>query len=124
MAAGEPTVLNRDVFQSGQQVFLEGDRAQCAYFVESGEVEIYLGEGDDSAKILGRVGQGGIFGEMGLIDDQPRMASARAAGKTVLVSISRRAFREKLAKSDPFIRGLLTIFVRNIRALTSKADGN
>lgn len=122
MAAGEPKVLNRGVFQTGQHVFREGDTANTAYFVESGEIEIYRGDEDSDPNILGKIGQGGIFGEMGLVDDQPRMASARAVKQTVLISVGREAFKQKLAKTDPFIRGLLTIFVRNIRALTRGPD--
>ena len=46
------------------------------------------------------------------------MASAPAFEDSVPVLVGREAFRQKLAKTDPFIRGLLTIFARNIRALT------
>ena len=124
MSAGEAKILNRDVIETGQHVFREGDKANTAYLVESGEIEIYRGEEGEKPHILGRVGQGGIFGEMGLVDDQPRMASARAADCTVLISVGRDAFKQKLAKTDPFIRGLLTIFVRNIRALTRDPGTN
>lgn len=123
MAAGENKLLDRKVVPKGQEIFREGAQAVCAYFVESGEIEIYRGDPDGNGEdhqVLGRVGQGGIFGEMGLVDDQPRMASARTAEDSVLVVVGREAFKRKLAKSDPFIRGLLTIFARNIRALTRK----
>jgi len=54
---------------------------------------------------------------MALIDDQPRMASAVAASTSTVIVISRDVFQRKLAKCDPFVRGLLGIFVKNIRSM-------
>ena len=88
--------------------------------VQAGEVEIIKSTGDEDKDIvLGTIGKGGIFGEMALIDDKPRMASARAGkgGATVII-VSRNMFQDKLAKTDPFIRGLLNILSDNIRSLT------
>lgn len=106
-------VLERKVFFAGQKIFKEGDLGDRAYLIQSGTVEIVKNEIP-----LATLGKGELFGEMALIDDQPRMASAVAQSDVSVVVISRDTFREKLAKSDPFIRGLLNIFVRNIRNLT------
>jgi CRP-like cAMP-binding protein len=106
-------VLERKVFFAGQKIFNEGDSGDRAFLIQSGSVEIIK-----NGVTLATLGPGELFGEMALIDDQPRMASAKAEADTSVVIISREAFREKLAKSDPFIRGLLNIFVRNIRRLT------
>lgn len=106
-------VLERKVFYAGQKVFKEGDRGDRAYLVQDGTVEI-----TKNGVTLATLGKGELFGEMALVDDQPRMASATALTDVSVVIINRESFREKLAKSDPFIRGLLNIFVRNIRNLT------
>ncbi len=106
-------VLERKVFFAGQKIFKEGDTGDRAYLIQSGTVEIIKNEIP-----LATLGKGELFGEMALIDDQPRMASAMAQSDVSVVVISRDVFREKLAKADPFIRGLLNIFVRNIRNLT------
>lgn len=106
-------VLERRVFFAGTNVFREGDEGDRAYLIQEGQVEIIK-----NGVTLATLGKGELFGEMALVDDQPRMASARALTDVSVVVISREAFREKLAKADPFIRGLLSIFVRNIRNLT------
>lgn len=106
-------VLERKVFYAGQKVFKEGDRGDRAYLIQDGTVEIVK-----NGIPLATLGKGELFGEMALVDDQPRMASATAVTDVSVVIISRDTFREKLAKADPFIRGLLNIFVRNIRNLT------
>ena len=61
---------------------------------------------------------------MALIYDQPRMAAARAQTGSTLIIIDRTMFHGKLAKCDPFIRGLLGIFVKNIRMKVERQLGN
>lgn len=109
-------VLQRQTLQPGDRVFKEGDEGNLAYVVQSGEIEIFKNINGENV-VLGHVGQGGIFGEMALIDSKPRMASARASKGSTLIIITRAMFEEKLKKSDPFIRGLLNILVDNIRSM-------
>ncbi|MEM6490833.1 MAG: cyclic nucleotide-binding domain-containing protein [Pseudomonadota bacterium] len=114
------SVMNRKVYHDGTSVFKEGETASRAFLVESGQVEIRK-EIDGKEVVLGTVDKGGIFGEMALIDNAPRMASAVAVGETVLVVITQTLFEDKLREADPFIRALLKIFVRNIRGAAQKA---
>ncbi|MDP6475941.1 MAG: cyclic nucleotide-binding domain-containing protein [Alphaproteobacteria bacterium] len=108
------TVLERKSVRAGDRIFKEGAEGHNAYLVQSGEIEI-IKMIDGNPVVLGTIGSGGIFGEMALIDDQPRMAMARAKVGGTVVIISRKMFAQKLAKADPFIRGLLNILVKNIR---------
>ncbi|NFV82220.1 cyclic nucleotide-binding domain-containing protein [Magnetospirillum aberrantis] len=113
MALEKGRVLERKVFYAGQNVFKEGDSGDRAYLIQDGTIEI-----SKNGLMLATLTKGELFGEMALVDDQPRMATAKALTDVSVVIIGRDAFREKLARSDPFIRGLLNIFVRNIRNLT------
>lgn len=116
-------VLERVVIPTGENVFMDGDAGDCAYVVQDGIIEIVKQrqeEDEVEEMILGTVEKGGIFGEMALIDDQPRMASARAAVPTTLIVITRLAFQSKIGKCDPFIKGLLGIFVKNIRSMVQE----
>ena len=110
-------ILDRLVIAEGTAVFKEGEVGDRAYVVQEGRIDIVREHGDGEETILGSVEKGGIFGEMALIDDQPRMATARAAVATTVIAVPRDVFSQKLAKCDPFIRGLLGIFVRNIRSM-------
>ncbi|CAA6603333.1 MAG: cyclic nucleotide-binding domain-containing protein [Alphaproteobacteria bacterium] len=112
--------VERKVFYPGQKIFGEGEEGNRAFLVEKGIVEIIKRNEEGEERVLGTIVQGGIFGEMALIDNQPRMASARAAAETSVSIIPRQAFEDKLKHADPFLRALLTIFVRNIRALTTE----
>ena len=64
------TILQRQTLQAGDRVFKEGEECHLAYIVQSGEVEIFKVI-DRVETVLGRIGQGGIFGEIALIDSQP-----------------------------------------------------
>jgi CRP/FNR family cyclic AMP-dependent transcriptional regulator len=118
------SILERIVYQAGESVFQEGDVGNRAYVVQEGLIEILRESADGAEVVLGSIEKGGIFGEMALIDDQPRMATAKAAAMTTVIVINREMFRKKLAKSDPFVRGLLGIFVKNIRNMVNDRINN
>ncbi|SCA54808.1 cAMP-binding protein [Candidatus Terasakiella magnetica] len=108
--------IERKVFYAGDRIFKEGEPGDRAYIVERGMVEIYkLIDGKEV--VLGTINKGGIFGEMALIDNAPRMAAARSVQQTTLVVVTRDTFVSKLSKADPFMRGLVNIFVKNIRRM-------
>ena len=115
------SVLERRTFETGQKIFDEGQVGNHAYIVQSGRIEI-VKMLEDREFILGTIGEGGMFGEMALIDDQPRMAMARAAEMTTLIFVSRIMFEQKMVKVDPFVRGLLKILVGNIRSLSAELE--
>lgn len=104
----------------GQYVFREGEAGDLAFVVKSGQIEIVKQiEGKDVS--LGVMKEGAMFGEMALIDNKPRMASARAAGgNAALYVISRKQFESKLNEANPFIRKLLIILAENVRSASSK----
>jgi CRP-like cAMP-binding protein len=84
--------------------------------VQKGKIEIWTTE-NDQKKILGTVGAGGIFGEMALIDNSERMASATAVESSVCIMVPERVFQDKMADADSFIVALLRIFCSNIRSM-------
>lgn len=118
--AGETRFVDRKVFFPGQYIFRMGDVGDRAYLVQDGKIQIQRTKPDGSTVVLGELTKGGIFGEMALVDDQPRMACAVATEQTTLVVVGRDQFQSKLNAADPFIRALLKIFVRNIRAITDR----
>ena len=105
-------------FPDGGVVFIRGDRGTCAYMVRSGRVEIR-----ESGRVVEAMARGEIFGEMALIDSEPRSASAVAVGPTELAVIDNAAFH-KLVRDDPdFAIGVMRLMSRRLRA-TLAADKN
>ena len=101
-------------FEKGSVIFSVGETGDEAYVIRSGTVDIVV-EKQGAQEVVETLGQGDFLGEMALVDDQPRMARAEASAPTTVIVISREIFNQKLQKTDPFIRGLLNIFVDTIR---------
>jgi CRP-like cAMP-binding protein len=107
-------------YNEGEFIFREGELGDTAFVLLDGTVQI--SRRDDGKTIpIGIVNVGGIFGEMALIDDGERMASAQAVGvSTEALVISRRVFEEKLESADPFLRALIGILTKRVRPMVSK----
>ncbi|WP_413205948.1 cyclic nucleotide-binding domain-containing protein [Rhodospirillum sp. A1_3_36] len=103
----------------GEMLFSEGDEGDSAYYIQSGAIEVTRKIG--SAEVVITLEQeGGIVGEMALIDNQPRSATARAVENTTLVIVPKRQFETYLEGTDPVIRRLLERFVTIIRSITAE----
>jgi len=109
-------VLDRKVFPVGEKIFREGAHGTRAYIIQSGNVDI-VKEINGEDVVVGNVGPGGIFGEMALIDDEPRMASAVVSDTCVCIIVTSALFQKKLGSLDPFLCGVLRVLVENIRSI-------
>jgi EAL domain-containing protein (putative c-di-GMP-specific phosphodiesterase class I) len=106
--------LNREVYVAGEYIFREGEPGDGAYIVESGCIGIFMAaQGEENP--VGKVAQGDIFGEIALLDSQPRSASAKCLEKTVLIPIQRKTVNNLLDKTDPIIRSLLLVILERYR---------
>lgn len=112
--------LARRTVRAGDFIFHQGEPGDEAYLIGSGKVEIIRRTGNQEV-VVATVSKGNIIGEMALIDDQPRMASAKAIEDTTVTVIPSGAFKarlDRLGGFDPVMRRLLDIFVDRIRVLT------
>ncbi len=106
----------RVVFPAGTVIFTEGEAGTTAYVIESGQVMVYKTV-DGKTVEIGDVEQGGIFGEMALIDDHPRMASARAVVETACVIIGKERLFQQMDKAPKGVRVIVNALLGNIRAM-------
>ena len=117
MTTTEHKDLERISIQAGEAIFAEGDAGDRAYIVENGIVEIYRNVGGEKMT-LGTVEKNGIFGEMALIDESNRIASAVALIDTVLIPVPKVAIQSHLANADPLLRKLIGVLLSNARSLS------
>lgn len=82
----------------GQTVFQEGDPAEDLYILVRGEARVFRKEGDTELELT-TLGPGSCFGEVALIDGQPRSASVSALTKSWFFLLSRREFLTVLSRS-------------------------
>jgi CRP-like cAMP-binding protein len=88
-------------------VFRQGDRGDRMYLVETGQVDLFRNDEYGRIQRLASVETGGYFGELALLSDNPRLATARCVGQTELLSISGRELKRLLAESPPALRSLV-----------------
>uniref|UniRef100_A0A673C6L0 cAMP-dependent protein kinase type II-alpha regulatory subunit n=1 Tax=Sphaeramia orbicularis TaxID=375764 RepID=A0A673C6L0_9TELE len=95
-------VLGARVFKDGECIITQGDKADCFYIVESGEVKILIksktkaGQQDNTEVEVARCSRGQYFGELALVTNKPRAASVYAVGETKCLVIDVRAFERLL----------------------------
>ena len=107
-------VMNRQYYPANTLLFAQGDPGDCMFVVRSGRVEIFQ-ERPQGRVVIGTVGQGELFGEMALIDGEPRMASARTISDCELMLVPGTVFRDHMAEATPFIKAVMGILVKNLR---------
>jgi CRP-like cAMP-binding protein len=102
-------------YDTGDTILREGQVGVLMYVVLKGKVAIRAG-----GKLLETVGQGGIFGEMALVDRTPRLASAVAESKVKLLAINRTAFLNLVKHSRRFAASLLSSVSARARYAASR----
>ncbi len=104
--------MQKERFPAGKLVFSEGDSGSEAYRIILGSVEVSVDDGGNKV-VLAHLGQGEIFGEMAMIDQQPRSASVRALEEVEVEIIKQDDFNAVLANGgEQLIPYLKTIFER------------
>ncbi|MGH2863491.1 MAG: MDR family MFS transporter/patatin-like phospholipase family protein [Solirubrobacteraceae bacterium] len=103
--AAEAEIVN---LEAGQWIFRQGDVAEDLYVVRSGRIEIVDETPERPPTVLRELARGSAVGELALITDSRRTASARVRRDAVLVRIGRTEFEQVLADSPAFARGLLS----------------
>lgn len=100
------------VFDKGHIIFREGEESADAYFVLSGRVRIRL-RTPQGACVLGELGPGEVFGEMGMIEDAPRSATAEAIERTEVEVINEGDFAQSImGRPERLSRYLAALFER------------
>lgn len=97
--------VGREHFEPQETIFEQGDRGDRLYIIVDGEVEVVKRDPDGTEVLLAVLGSGDCFGEMALVSDLPRMASARSRTSVNLLTLDRTAFSALFGALPP-LRGL------------------
>ena len=114
--------LTRERFAAQDIVCQFGDLGDCAYVIEEGCVEVLRGEGSDQ-RLVAVLSEGAMFGEVALLDRQPRTATVRALVPTRLVRIEREHVEQLLLRADPVIQHLLRLLLARFRNPFGASNG-
>ena len=95
---------------SGDPVFGEGEPGDALYLIVEGKVKVHKGE-----KELVRLSVRDVFGEMAVLDSEPRSASVTAVEDAVLLKIGRDDFRDILQERPEIGMGIIQVLSRRLR---------
>jgi CRP/FNR family cyclic AMP-dependent transcriptional regulator len=99
----------------GQVVFSTGDPGHQMFIVRTGTVELRIGD-----TVVETVGQGGIFGELALVDSSPRSATAIAGPDCTLVMVEQRSFNDLLRRVPGLGLEIMKVMASRLRRASQK----
>jgi EAL domain-containing protein (putative c-di-GMP-specific phosphodiesterase class I) len=115
------SVANKKQFSKGEVLIREGERGECAYIVDSGNVEILV-QRDGQLIQIGTRGPGSLIGEMAMIDDKPRTATVRALDDCSVLEITRDDFAHRVETADPVLKMVVRVITSRYRDMIARTD--
>ena len=102
-------------YGAGDMIFREGDPGDYIYFVLRGSVQIRK-EDDHFASALAKCTEGDLFGELAIVDSQPRSASAIALGDTELIRYDEDTFKDAVGQRPELALEIVVALGRKLRS--------
>jgi CRP-like cAMP-binding protein len=107
----EVATLLKDVpLGAGDTIFEKGTPGDCMYIIVSGRVQVH-----DEGHTLNYLGEGDVFGEMALLDPEPRLASVTATEDTRLLRLDQGPFYELMEDRIEVARGIIRVLSSHLR---------
>ena len=101
--------------KAGETLFVEGDEGRMMFVVLEGQVRLSV-----TGRTVEKVGKGGVFGEMALIDDAPRSATATAVTDCTLVPVTAPRFRTLVKESPDFALDIMRLMAARLRSMDKR----
>ncbi len=111
-----------EVYRARQPIFLKGSEGRGLLAVLQGRVQISAPGSDGREIILNMIGEGGVFGEIALLDGRERSADAVAMTRCRLLVIERRDFVPFLRQNPDTTLSLMTILCDKLRRTTEQVE--
>jgi CRP/FNR family transcriptional regulator, cyclic AMP receptor protein len=109
-------------FNPGQVIFHFGDPGGLLYIIRKGKIKISHATADGQEALLAILGKDDFFGELALLDEAPRSASAQALEKTETLTLHREEFLHFLRQNPDFALHVLRTLTLRIRHLNSQVS--
>jgi CRP/FNR family cyclic AMP-dependent transcriptional regulator len=106
-------------FEPHRVIFSKGDKGDCLYGILSGRVRIYSNSAEGAEITLNVLEQGGLFGEIALLDGSTRTASAAAMEQADLLRIHRAHFLPYVRANPDLIPAMLMLLCQRLRWTSS-----
>ncbi|MFL5471892.1 MAG: Crp/Fnr family transcriptional regulator, partial [Gemmatimonadales bacterium] len=107
-------------YPKGSVIVFEDDPGDALFLVAAGQVKVVLIAEDGREVILSVLGEGSFFGEMAVIDEEPRSAHVIAMDESSLLVLRREDFHARLRNSPEVAISLLKEISRRLRRADEK----
>ena len=114
------TMITRKSTPRSTTIMAGGDPTDSLYIVLSGRLKVMMSDSEGKEVILSILGPGEFFGEMGLIDDEPRSATVITIEPCELLSIAKRDFKKCLAENFEMTMAVMRGLVKRLREADRK----
>ena len=108
-------VVSRKSYARGSLILATGDVTDSLYILISGRIKVFMSDLDGKEVILSILGPNEFFGEMGLIDNNPRSANVVALEPCELICISEPDFKRCLADNFDMAMTVMRGLVKRLR---------
>ena len=102
------------VYEKGDVILRQGELADSLFIIASGQVKVYMSEGDREV-ILKTLSSGDFFGEIAMLDQEPRSASVAAMERCHLQTLSYRSFQRTMEGSADIAKRVLETLAKRLR---------
>jgi len=114
--------VHERTFRRGEVILLEGEAPQAVYFVVYGQVRIYRLSLEGREQVLKRLGPGGAFNLVPVLDGGPNPSSAMAWTYVVVYAIERGHFVQMVHEHPALAVAVLTDFAAKLRHMTALVE--
>jgi CRP/FNR family transcriptional regulator, cyclic AMP receptor protein len=109
--------IEAQLAKAGDIIFREGDEARELFVIKRGQVRIQIGN-----RTIAELSADSIFGEMALIDNEPRSATAVAVSDVEIIAVSEKQFLFLVSQTPYFALKVMRVLAQRLRA-TNKSFG-
>lgn len=110
-------IMTEEELDTGEQLFAKGDYGEDMYVIINGKVKAH-----DEAVTYNFLSERDIFGEMAVLDPEPRVASITAVEPTRLLRLDRTSLYELMDKHSDVAHGIIRVLCRHLRERIADID--
>jgi CRP-like cAMP-binding protein len=110
------TIVKDETVLEGKLILQKDEVGDCMYIIASGRVRIH-----DGAQAIAWLGEKDVFGELALLDSEPRNASATAVEETYLLRLDQNTFYELISDYPEVLRGIIRVLTQRLRDTTRRS---
>jgi CRP-like cAMP-binding protein len=107
------------IYKDGELIVHQGDAGNCMYVIQSGQVEVRK-ETNGIETQLAVLSEGGIFGEMALLDKEVRSATVRALGDVRILTVDKKTFIRWMSEDPTVAFHIVGMMSKRIRELSEE----